>query len=157
MRESDINDIFRGLIIQTDGFNLTTFGRVTLSNLERQSNGTQLIHWQRCIGKKGNTVKNNAVTDYYDSSYGTAAYSSSGTTVTSMGDSATPVTAPAGWGVMFVEINYDYQPLFGRSYVAAQKLHYVASYLVRDSRDYSQVYGPASPSNCADHNATVPA
>ena len=132
LREADVNDIFQGLRLQSKNLKLTTYGRVTLSSLEAQSNGTQLLHWQRCVGMKSGTG--------YDTSYGNAGAGTGGRTVTNMGDTWSPVTAPTvptPGGVMFVEINYDYQPLFGRTYVSAQKLHYVASYLVRDSRDFS--------------------
>jgi hypothetical protein len=60
-----------------------------------------------------------------------------------MGDSSPQVSAPLGYGVMFVEINYDYQALFGTLYVKPMLIHYVASYVVRDTRDYSMIYNPA--------------
>jgi hypothetical protein len=47
---------------------------------------------------------------------------------------------------MFVEINYAYQALFGTLYIKPMLIHYVASYVVRDTRDYSMIYNPALPS-----------
>ena len=148
LRETDINDIFQGLRLQSAPIKLTTYGRVTLSSLEAQSNGTQLLHWQRCVGLNNKTG--------YGSNYGSAGSGTAGTTVANMGDAWSPVTAPAGAGVMFVEINYDYRPLFGSMFVATQKLHYIASYIVRDSRDFSQVYNPSpaqTASSCTSYTA----
>ena len=57
---------------------------------------------------------------------------------------------------MFVEINYDYQPLFGTLFVKPSKIHYIASFIVRDNRDYSQIINPAptaTASTCNLHTA----
>lgn len=54
------------------------------------------------------------------------------------------VNAPAGYGVMFVEINYLTKPLFGTWLTSPARLHYVASFIVRDRRDYAQLYNPSS-------------
>lgn len=149
LRETDVNDIFSGLRLQSGNLNLTTYGRITLSSLEYTSQTydlvpVQRIHWQRCLGKRSGTN--------YDSSYGTTS-TSAGTTATlanagtamptGMGDSDALVNAPLGYGVMFVEINYDYQSLFGTLYAPPMRIHYVASYVVRDTRDYSMIYNPA--------------
>ena len=164
LRESDINDIFVGLYEQSKSMKLTTFGRVTLSSLEGKSDGTQWLHWQRCVG-----LKQNAGGVNYDSSYGTIAKTDTNgkspswtnaknETVSWMGDSNAHITAPVNGGVMFVEINYDYQPLFGSLYVAKQRLHYIASYIVRDTRDYTKVYpsSPAAVSDCFTWGAIPP-
>lgn len=60
-----------------------------------------------------------------------------------MGDTGYLVNAPSGYGVMFVEVNYAYQGLFGTMYIPATRIHYLASYVVRDRRDYSQIYNPS--------------
>jgi hypothetical protein len=68
-----------------------------------------------------------------------------------MGDAGYMVSAPSGYGVMFVEVNYNYQALFGTLYAPAMRIHYLASYVVRDRRDYSQIYNPtptATRSTC---------
>lgn len=162
LREGDINDVLQGTRLIGNGISLTTRGRVTLSSLEnvQQSYDTapvQRIHWQRCIGLRSDTG--------YGSSYG-APSTTAGSTATlanagiaapnGMGDSGAQVTAPSGAGVMFVEINYQYRPLFGSMFVSASKLHYVASFLVRDRRDYAQIYNPnpqATPSTCDKYTA----
>lgn len=143
LREVDLNDVFQATRLQGAGIKLTTFGRVILSSLENPS-GTQNIHWQRCIGLMRGTG--------YDSSYGTTT-TSAGTDATTgnagtaapngMGDAGEMVIAPSGSGVMFVEINYLYQPVVGSWLFGTPRIHYIASFIVRDNRDFSQLYNPA--------------
>ena len=77
-----------------------------------------------------------------------------------MGDADNLVNAPDGTAVMFVEINYAYQPLFGTMFIgSADKptiIHYTASLIVRDNRDFSGITNPsptATPSTCDLHTA----
>jgi Flp pilus assembly protein TadG len=158
LREADINDILQAARLVGGGLGLTTYGRVTISSLEnvQQSYDTaplQRIHWQRCIGKRSGTG--------YDSSYGTtsptaasdATVANAGTAAPSgMGDTGAMVTAPPASGVIFVEVNYDYQPLFGTLFVKTAKLHYVASFVVRDKRDFSQIFNPAPAATASTCN-----
>jgi Flp pilus assembly protein TadG len=146
LRETDVNDVLIGARLQGAGINLTTNGRVTISSLEnvQQSYDTaavQRIHWQRCIGKMSTTG--------YTSSYGTttvtagqtATLANAGTAApTGMGDTGSLVSAPVGSGVMFIEINYKYQGLFGSLFIGNRIIHYTASFIVRDNRDYAQIY-----------------
>jgi Flp pilus assembly protein TadG len=152
LREVDVDDIFAATKYQGSGINLTTNGRIILSSLEniQQSYDTatgpvQRIHWQRCLGAKSGTG--------YDSSYGTttktagttALVGDAGTTVASgMGNAGAQVTAPSGSGVMFVEVNYLTKPLFGSFLIGPTRIHYIASFIVRDGRDYKQLYNPGS-------------
>lgn len=161
VREGDINDVLQGLRLFSAGSKLTTFGRVTVSSLENvqqkyDDDNVQRIHWQRCIGMKSGSG--------FDSSYGTTSVSAgtdgtSGTegtdTPDGMGDPGKQINAPDGTGVIFVEVNYQYQPLFGTLFVNPTKLHYVAAMMVRDKRDFSQIYNPtptAVASTCDKHN-----
>lgn len=160
LREVDVNDVLQGARLKGSTMGLTTYGRVTLSSLEnvQQTYDTapvQRIHWQRCMGVKSGTG--------YDSTYGTttttagtdATAANKGTAAASgMGDTGSQVSAPSGSGVMFVEVNYDYQPLFGSLFVSSRIIHYTASFIVRDKRDFSQIYNPspaASRSTCNLH------
>lgn len=162
LRESDINDVLQGTRIQGNAIGLTTYGRVTLSSLEYikqsyDSAAIQRIHWQRCIGVATGTG--------YDSTYGTApkaaatdATSANAGTAAAlgMGDPGFMVSAPSGAGLMFVEVNYDYQRLFGSMFMKPTKIHYIASLIVRDRRDYSQIFNPsptAARATCDLHNA----
>ena len=135
LRETDINDVLQAARYQGSKFGLTTNGRITLSSLEQNSSGGQWIHWQRCIGLKRGTG--------YDSSYGVAGNGATGTGFAGMGETGAKVTAPPASGVMFVEINFDYQPVFGNWVLGAKKIRYIASFIVRDNRDFSQVWNPA--------------
>lgn len=149
LREADVNDVFAGTRLAGKAIGLGDNGRVILSSLEfaKQSYDTgykQRIHWQRCFGKKSGTG--------FDSSYGTAA-TSAGTANTiatagvektdGMGDTGFKVVAPKDNAVMFVEINYQYKPIFGSLFVKPQIIHHTASLIVRDNRDLRQVYNPS--------------
>jgi len=165
LREVDVNDVMKAAAYQGGGINLATNGRIILSSLEnvQQSYDTapvQRIHWQRCYGLKSGTG--------FDSTYGTTT-TAAGTTATSanagttaasgMGDTGAKVNAPSGAGLMFVEINYQTQPLFGSWLMKPAILHYTASYIVRDNRDFSQIYNPspaATRSTCNLYSSTVP-
>lgn len=149
LRELDINNALQASRLQGAGLKIGTNGRVILSSLEyvQQSYDTapvQRIHWQRCFGMKSGTG--------YDSSYGTtsvtagtdATQSNAGAAAPSgMGDPGAMVTAPSGSGLIFVEVNYDYQRLFGATFMGPARLHYVASFIVRDRRDFAQLYNPS--------------
>lgn len=149
LREVDVNDVLFGVRKQGESIKLTTQGRVILSSLEnvRQSYDTgvvQRIHWQRCVG-----LKNGAG---YDSSYGTTS-TSAGTTELSgdagtlapngMGDPGSQVLAPPESGVMFVEINYLTKPLFGTWLTSPTRIHYIASFIVRDRRNFKKLFNPS--------------
>lgn len=149
LRESDMNDVLQATRLEGNPVHLTTYGRVTVSSLENVQQSydnapVQRIHWQRCIGLKSGTG--------YDSSYGTttatagtdATSANAGTTQTAgIGDAGSKVIAPAGSGLIFVEVNYDYQSLFGTLFVPKTKIHYIASFIVRDKRDFSQIFNPS--------------
>lgn len=132
LSESDINDAIQAMRLEMS--DLTTNGRVTISSVEARtdSNGnvTQFLHWQRCVGLQPGTG--------YDSTYGSAPIDDSGTTVTGIG--SPQLTAPAGSGLMFVEISYNYKslfgaiPLLGTMLAGTKRLHYVSAMVVRQAR-----------------------
>ncbi len=158
LRELDLNDVLQGTRLAGKGIKLTTNGRITISSLEyvQQSYDSvpvQRIHWQRCIGARGGSGDAG-----YDSSYGTAPTSAGSTatqanagtaTPNGMGDAGAMVNAPSGAGVIFVEVNYQYQPLFGTLFMTARKIHYIASFIVRDKRDFAQIYNPSPAATAA--------
>lgn len=160
LREADINDVFAGTRKEGELIGLTTNGRVILSSLENtQQSGdaarVQRIHWQRCVGAKGASGADAAS---FNSHYGTT-LTADGTTAdgnnkgtaapTGMGDTGQKVSAPNDSGVMFVEVNYQYKPLFGSMFVSAQVIHYTASFIVRDNRDFSKIYNPSPTATAA--------
>ena len=159
LREVDVNDILQGARYQGAPISLTENARITLSSLENvaQSYDTQpvqRIHWQRCIGAKSGAG--------FDGQFKANVTTSAGSTagVTDKGydlplgisdNGSTPIMAPGGAGVMYVEINYRTKPLFGTWLAPPKTLHYIASFVVRDRRDYSKVFNPAptsTPSTC---------
>ncbi|MGI4730840.1 MAG: TadE/TadG family type IV pilus assembly protein [Janthinobacterium lividum] len=166
LRETDVNDVLQGSKLEGAALALTTNGRITLTSLENVqrsfSDGTsdliplQRVHWQRCLGAMSGAG--------YDSTYPTVpttagsdgTRATAGTIVLNYGASATPITAPLNTGVMFVEVNYQYKPLFGSIYLTPRIVHYVASFIVRDNRSWVQVYNPspaAVASTCDKHSA----
>ncbi|WP_242181778.1 hypothetical protein [Sphingomonas sp. CARO-RG-8B-R24-01] len=162
LREVDMNDVLQAARLQGAGINLMTNGRITISSLEnvQQSYDTapvQRIHWQRCAGLKSGTA--------YDSSYGATSSNdgSDGTQANDgilapngMGDANAMVSAPSGSGVMFVEVNYLYTPLVGYGIFTPSRIHYVASFIVRDRRVFTQIYNPsptATASTCNRYTA----
>ena len=154
LRESDINDLVSQIRQQTGGWNLTTRGRVTITSLEEKS-GDQIMHWQRCVGlrngvdykshydKPGEAV---TPTDGSDTSAG-----NQGVIITpkgtGMGPTGGKVVAPPNSGVIFVEVNYEYDPVVSDRWLPAgtTRLSYIASFIVRDRRDFTQIFNP-SPS-----------
>ena len=125
LRESDINDGLIGVSRQSGTMGVGTNGRIIISSLERNSSGGQWIHWQRCLGAKT-----------YASSFGVAGDGATGTAFPGMGPATARVTAPdAESAVMFVEIIFDYKPIFSTIYVNNRQIKFHASYIVRDKRD----------------------
>ena len=138
--EAEINDLFVGATLQGgDHLALATNGRIILSSLERNGDGGQWIHWQRCFGAKA-----------HPSSYGVEGDGASGTAFDGMGRTGSKVTAAQGTAVMFVEIAYSYTPVIGILPITLNDITEVATYNVRDLRDLSQVYPSAgvTASNC---------
>lgn len=128
--ETDINDLLTGANMQVSNLNLYTHGRVIISSLEPVANPNTTtkfkIRWQRCRGLKGSV-----------STWGVQG----ATNLNGMGPSGQVVTTPDDTGVMYVEVFYDYQPLFTSGFVPHPTIHEFASMIVRDSRDY---VGPTS-------------
>ncbi|MFM5923993.1 MAG: pilus assembly protein [Novosphingobium sp.] len=132
--ESDITDVMIGGQIQGGpSLDFYDHGRVIISSLEAEgSAGTQYIHWQRCRGAK----------------HVAAEYGDEGDTLPSgMGPAGEEVSAEPGDAVIFVEINYTYQPLISARFLGNLDIKSIASFTVRDSRDLTQIYqrDPARP------------
>lgn len=142
--EADINDVLTGGALQASSLDLYTHGRVIISSLEptanTDTNTTYKIRWQRCRGLKNST-----------SSYGVQG----ATNLTGMGpsgqrakasvDQADPTThIGIPTAVIYVQIFYDYQPLFSQSLVPTITFNEVAAMGVRGQRNYT---GPTSGTN----------
>jgi hypothetical protein len=157
--ESDINDLLYGSNIQ--GGNSLDFynrGRAVISFLEvfqtgvscsggscptgPHKDGDQYIQWQRCKGTK-----------HYSSSYGTERQ----VVNPGMGPSGQQVSAEPGSAVIFVEVAYDYKPLFSSWFIRGTTITAVSSYVMRDSVDLSGLKQrnpnlPDPPSYCNVYN-----
>ena len=162
VREADMLDVLHAARLQGAGIKLGTYGRITVSSLENiqqryDSAPVQRIHWQRCMGQQQS--------GYYGSSYGrTATYAGmsdrpneAGTLAPiGMGDRGREINAPPGSGVIVVEINYQYQPLVPAWLAKPFRIHTVASMIVRNNRDFQQIYNPlwlVTPSYCHVYEA----
>ncbi len=141
VREVDINEVFVGVEQQAQGMDFRNNGRIILSSLERNADGGQWIHWQRCFGNLPIT-----------SAYGPQGTGATGTGFPGMGRAGAEVTAADGTAVMFVEIIYDYQPMIGATWFGTPRIRSTAAFNIREGRDLSQVYNPAPTapvSNCS--------
>ena len=149
LREVDMNDVLQATRLQGASIGLTTKGRVIVSSLEnvQQTYDTvpvQRVHWQRCMGtKSGTNFDSRVATSPNDGTDGTQ--SNDGTLAPSgMGDAGSMVSAPSGSGVMFIEVNYQYTPIVGAWLVGSPPpMRYVASFIVRDRRIFTQIYNPS--------------
>lgn len=166
MREVDVNDIFAAARYQGQGIKLTTAARITISSLELYQGKpydtapVQRIHWQRCIGTATGATydsqfkSNVAITDGSTAQVANKGYDIPGG-ISDNGGAV--INAPAAnTGVMYVEVNYLYKPLFGSWLVQPQRIHYIASFIVRDQRDFSQIFNPspaATASTCNLYNS----
>ncbi|MBX9881940.1 MAG: histidine kinase [Sphingomonas sp.] len=147
LREFDINEVFQGVRLQGSSLNIAQRGRITLSSLEVNAQGGQWIRWQRCLGLKSGTD--------WDSSYGREGDGATGTSLTGMGPTGSTVTAPPGAAVMFVELNYEYQPLITEFFLGTPNTRFIASFIVRDNRDLAKgITNPApteTPMLCSNY------
>lgn len=123
-REYDVNQVFTGARLSVNDLNLPKNGRIILSSLEMNAQGGQWIHWQRCYGSKT-----------YTSRYGVEGTGITGTTFKGMGNGTFKMTADSGTAIMFVEVAYNYTPLFLTGIVQGKVLRKEAAVYVRDDRD----------------------
>jgi Flp pilus assembly protein TadG len=132
--ETDVDAIMIGARIAGQSIDFGQNGRVILSMVESNgltgANAGQKMTWQRCFGAKN-----------IASSYGEQG---DGATNASHADGFGPadnrIVAPAGDGLMFVEVVYDYQPLFlvDSDLIAGlsnQTIRYTAAFPVRERDD----------------------
>lgn len=131
--ETDINDMLTGAGLQAGELDLYERGRVIVSSLEPMANPNTnnrfRIAWQRCRGAK----------TAHASTYGVAGQSS-GTNMTGMGPAGRQATAMDNGATMFVEVYYEYRPLVKTSISPSSDMVQIASMVVRDRRDLTQIY-----------------
>lgn len=156
LREVDIADVFQAAKTHGAAIDLEAKGRVILSSLEKDNNGNQRIHWQRCFGSR----TGNAFESHYGKVKNTDGSTKESTDAganapNGMGQSGAKVNAPMNnSGVMFVEVNYEYTPMFP-VLSSSSNIGYVASFIVRDPREFSQIYGFSSTAATCGYSARV--
>ena len=131
--EAEINDVFTGAELQADLQAFNEHGRIILSSLQRNADDGQWIAWQRCFGNNGIGPR-----------FGMEGDGASGTSFPGMGPQDRRVQAPRGTAVMFVEVSYNYQPIFPVLSFPAATLQEIAVFNVRESRDLTM---PRNPEN----------
>ncbi len=139
MREVDVAQVFNGAALSVADLDFTNNGRVILSSLETNGSGGQWIHWQRCFG-----------TTAYKSRYGVEGTGITGTAFAGMGQTTTKMVADTGSAIMFVEVAYNYRPMFFDTFVHNMVIRKEAAMYVRDDRDLTQLYAssPTVPATC---------
>jgi hypothetical protein len=128
IRDADVDAVIDGAIRQGDSINLREHGRVILSSVEYDSTkNRQYIHWQRCGGDLTEQ------SDYGDEGTRNGL---NGTPLPPLGVGAQKITVTGRNAVMFVEIFYDYEGLFGTMFgMGGKRLRQEGAYLVRDDRN----------------------
>jgi len=141
--EDDVDAVISGALRQGLGIDFESNGRVILSSLEYDyDTGKQYIHWQRCQGDLDR-----------DSSYGndTDKNGINGPDIAGMGKGSTKITAQEGSAVMYVEVFYQYEPLFENSFGAGvREFREEAAFVIRDDRNLDPgLTGSNSDSSCS--------
>ncbi|MEE9434043.1 MAG: hypothetical protein V3V15_07365 [Sphingorhabdus sp.] len=105
------------------------------------------IRWQRCIGQASR----------YTSNFGDP---DTATSEVAIGPAGRQVAPPEGGAIMFVELQYFYRPaiLNGFTRLTDRTITQTAAMVVRDDRDYTQIFNPESVniSDCDDAPITPP-
>jgi hypothetical protein len=141
--EEDVNDLLLGANIQGGaGLDLYEHGRVIISSLEvwdqshhctaaggcpsgTKAPGVQFIHWQRCKGVLP-----------VESNYG----NENAAKPNGLGPAGEEVDADVDSPVIFVEVQYDYQPLVSARFLGSTRISSTAVFMVRDDRDQLDVF-----------------
>ena len=123
--ESDIIQLIAGAVIQAGDIDLMENGRIIISSLEVNDDGNQTIAWQRCRGKLDEPSKygEQGINGTDDNSF------------VGMGETGSELQATTGDAVMYVEVSYQYQPLFGDMFIEPTVLYEESAYNIRDTRD----------------------
>jgi len=146
--EAQIDSVMDGAIQQGTTFDVEGNGRIILSSLERDPlTGAQFIHWQRCRGELAKS-----------SAYGPAGFGLVSGTLAGLGKATSRITANAGSAVMYAEVYYRYEGLFGTMFVGNVEMKHEAAFMIRDDRNLLQstngtltagVTGSGSQSSCS--------
>lgn len=132
MSEAYINQLFVGVDKAGAGIDFKQNGRVVLSSIQNNADSDgQWIRWQRCFGSLT-----------YASKYGTQGKGKDDETLPNVNG----LVAQAGSALMFAEVEYNYQPLIGSSFLGSRKIHHQTAFIVRQRTDFS--IAGSNPSTC---------
>lgn len=124
VKETDVDSVMWGALSEGASFNFVDNGRIILSSLEVDpSTKREYIHWQRCRGSLARA-----------SSYGVAGAGKTGNLLNGMGKTGKKIHPVANSAVMYVEVYYRYQPLFGTMFVKDAEFKQEAAFIIRDNR-----------------------
>lgn len=137
--ETQVQSVMAGALVEGNAFDFERNGRIILSSLERDAaTGRQYIHWQRCQGSLRR-----------ESNYGRQGAGLTGAILQGMGPATPPIKAVGNSAVMFVEVFYEYQPLFGQVFAGDTTFRREAAFVIRDDRNLTPgVTGGNGQSNC---------
>ena len=123
MSEAYINQLFVGVDKAGAGIDFKQNGRVVLSSVQNNAdNDGQWIRWQRCFGSLA-----------YSSKYGAQGKGKDDETLPNING----LVAQAGSALMFAEVEYQYQPLIGSSFLGSRRIHHQTAFIVRQRSDFS--------------------
>jgi hypothetical protein len=132
MSESYVNQLFVGARKAGESIDFQNRGRVVLSSVQNNVAGNgQWIRWQRCTGSLSVASK-----------YGLQDKGKNDNSLPSLNN----LQAQAGSAMMFVEVSYDYRPLFDISLFPVRRLTRDAAFIVRQRTDFS--IAGSNPSTC---------
>ena len=151
MDEGEIQEIFFGAKDGARRLNFAQRGRIILSSVQNNAAGDgQWIVWQRCTGVRTVTSK-----------YGAAGTGKAGSTLPTIGrlvldgTRVTPgITAPTGNALMFVEIEYQYQPLITNLIFGEPVIRYEKGFVVRERTNFGITNTTSKPTaSCTTYSA----
>ncbi len=123
--ETDIESILDGAKVMGNATDLMARGRVIVSSLEMNKARTgQYIRWQRCRGAKKVV-----------SSYGIEGDGRNDARLHGMGPVGNRVAATDGIPLIFVEIQYDYNPIVSETLFGPQTFSIVRAFPIRQRND----------------------
>lgn len=124
--ESHIYEVFAGADLAGQSIDFAKNGRITLSSLQpngkTDGNAGQMINWQRCHGELD-----------VDPAYGAEGLGRNDNALADgMGPAGNKIASAPGTAVMFVEVTYQYRPLFWTAGMASQRIRYESAFNVRE-------------------------
>lgn len=123
--ETNIDEIFQGAKSIGSNIKFVEKGRIILSSVELNTPQTgQYIRWQRCIGQKA-----------VPSSYGVQGQGATDASLLGVGPTGRKAVATDGIPLMFVEVQYDYQPIVSNSLYGNITFSQIRAFPVRQRND----------------------